>query len=367
MMHEAGVYIHIPFCATKCSYCDFLSFSGMEQIYDSYVDVLLSEIRSANIISVSTVYIGGGTPTVLPVNLMQNVLACISDLPLVNDAEITIEVNPGTVNLDYLQLIKSAGINRISFGLQSTCNNLLASIGRIHSYELFLENYLSAQDVGFDNINVDLIFGLPGQTTVTFEQTLSMILDLEPQHVSFYSLTLCENTPLWNDICLGKISLPDDEVDRSMYHFASKFFGKNGYVHYEISNAAKPGFECSHNLDCWRHKPYIGFGLGAHSFDGQKRWSNPSTFADYFSFKEPKFELLSDDQLISESMILGLRLLDGVDESLFESRYRVRPSVFFDGQISKLVSDGLLELSNNRVRLTSLGLDLANQVFMQFL
>ena len=366
-MLDVGLYIHIPFCAAKCNYCDFLSFSDMDHIYAQYVTYLINEIQDSRVKNVNSVYIGGGTPTVLPPNLMQEILNCVSSLPMSCNTEITVEINPGTVSKEYLELLMSNGINRLSFGLQSTCNNTLASIGRIHTYEQFLENYFTARDIGFANINVDMIFTLPSQTISSFENSLSKVVSLEPQHISFYSLTPCENTPLWDDLCHSRISLPSDIEDRAMYHFAAKLLSDSGYLHYEISNAAKPGFECAHNINCWLHKPYLGFGLGAHSFDGQSRWSNPSTFSDYFSRLKPDFEILSNEELISEAMILGLRMLEGVDELLFMSRYGVKPSLFFGEQIRKLVAEGLLECKNDRIRLTSLGLDLANRVFVQFL
>ena len=366
-MHEAGVYIHIPFCAAKCIYCDFLSFPGSRHLYEHYINSLTSEIRAAHIEKVTTVFIGGGTPSVLPAGLMQDLLNCVFDLRLAGDAEVSIEINPDTVTKDYLKLLKSAGVNRLSIGLQSDCNQMLALLGRVHSYEQFLENFYSAMDIGFDNINVDLMFNLPSQTTAVFYETLSVILALQPRHISFYSLTPCEDTPLWHDLSAGRLSLPDDYTDRSMYHSASKLLTSNGYLHYEISNAAKPGFECRHNIDCWKHKPYFGFGLGAHSFDGKRRWSNPSTFSDYFSRAKLEIQLLTNEEILSEAMILGLRLLDGINEPHFESKYKVKPSVYFSRQISHLVCVGLVECSGNYIRLTSLGLDLANRVFMQFL
>ena len=366
-MHEVGVYVHIPFCLSKCYYCDFLSFSYDEDFMVKYISKLLDEIARYNFSKVDTVFIGGGTPTILPPTLLNDVLTCISDLPLAANAEISIEVNPGTVTKEYLRMIKSSGVNRLSFGLQSTLNNQLALIGRTHTYEQFLESYVYAIEVGFSNINVDLIFGLPGQTSLAFEKTLTDVLNLEPQHLSFYGLSLSEDTSLWLDVAMGKISLPDDEVERKMYHKAVQILKDNNYLHYEISNAAKIGYACVHNVDCWQHKPYIGFGLGAHSFDGKKRWSNPTNFDDYFSNVVIRHEVLSDEDLISEGMILGLRLLNGVDELAFESRYGVRPSTFFSSQICKLVHDGLLEHKSQRIRLTSLGLDLANRVFLQFL
>ena len=364
-MLEAGVYIHIPFCSSKCYYCDFLSFEGKEFLFDEYVRTLLNEAQGTNFSEVSSVYIGGGTPSILPAKQMQKVLSYVSKLPLANDAEVSIEVNPGTVTKDYLLMLKADGINRLSFGLQTTCNETLAKIGRLHSFEQFLENYFAAKEVGFGNINVDLMFGLPNQTVMCFEKDLSNLLFLEPQHISFYSLTPCENTPLWNN--LQGFCLPSDEADRHMYHLAAKMLADYGYRHYEISNAAKPGFECTHNINCWRHEPYIGFGLGSHSFDGKKRWSNPIKFDDYFECVDPNFEMLTNKELESEAMILGLRLIDGVDELFFESKFGAKPTSLFEQQISKLVEEGLIEIESSRIKLTSLGLDLANRVFVQFL
>ena len=365
-MHEAGVYVHIPFCAAKCSYCDFLSFSGMEKIYDCYVTSLLNEIRTAKIEKVTTVYIGGGTPTVLPINHIQSILACIYDLPLTVDAEISIEVNPGTVNHEYFKLLNDSGVNRLSFGLQTTNNQHLLSIGRIHTYEQFINNYHSALENGFKNINVDLIFNLPYQTVNCFYETLIKVISLKPQHISFYSLTLCENTPLWIDIQKEVLTL-SDEVDRSMYYLACKQLSNAGFIHYEISNAAKPGFECKHNIDCWLHKPYIGFGLGSHSFDGVRRWNNPENFNDYFNRTTPVYECLCKKDLISEAMILGLRLLDGINEQSFIKKYGVIPSEYYSSQIKSLLNEELICKNNNRIYLTPRGLDFANYVFTHFM
>ena len=366
-MHKAGMYIHIPFCIAKCSYCDFLSFAGMEHLYDRYVHELVNEINESRFKEVTTVYIGGGTPTVLREEHIRAVLEAVSKLPLKQDAEISIEVNPGSVTFSYLKLLKTLGVNRLSFGLQTSVNSRLRQIGRVHSYEHFLDNLLAAREVGFDNINVDLIFGLPGQTLSEFEKALMDIISLTPNHISFYSLTPCENTPLWDDLAIGRCILPCDETDRDMYYTACKILKDFGYRHYEISNAAIPGFECAHNIDCWHHVPYIGFGLGAHSYDGYRRWKNPSTFDEYFSSRGCVAEVLSSADLISEAMILGLRLTDGINESVFESRYGVRPSSYFSKQIEELTVSGLLEFCDQNIRLTTLGLDFANNVFRQFL
>ena len=366
-MHRFGVYIHIPFCASKCNYCDFLSFPGMDFEYGRYVEALINEVRNSSLLNVSTVYIGGGTPTVLPIPLMKDILECVMDLPLSDNTEISIEVNPGTVTSDYLVELKSSGVNRLSFGLQSTHNRLLKSIGRMHSYEHFFDNYTAAKEVGFNNINIDLMFGLPGQTMNDFEETLQTIVSLEPQHLSFYSLTPCEDTPLWNQLSLCELIMPADEDDRSMYHLVSSYLTSQGYRHYEISNAAKPGYECVHNIDCWKLNPYVGFGLGAHSFDGRRRFANPTNLKDYFDSIKPDKQSLSRQELISEAMILGLRLLDGINESEFESKFGVIPSVHYASQINALVKNGLLKNNSGRIHLSSLGLDLANQVFMQFL
>ena len=362
MMHKAakGIYVHVPYCLSKCSYCDFLSFEKKHGM-DEYVKTLIDEIGRCDLKDeISTVYIGGGTPTALPSRLLCKILDAVAAFDLTKDAEITVEANPGTLTLEYLKEIKKHGANRLSFGLQTTHPQLLKSIGRIHSMEDFEQNYHAARQAGFDNINIDLMFALPNQTVAQWQQTLEKIVTLTPEHISAYSLTPAEGTPLYEDLENEKIVLPSDDIDRKMYHFARRFLASHGYGHYEISNFAKPGFESRHNINCWRRVPYIGFGLGAHSFDDNSRWCNTGDIAEYLNGNQEKHELvqLSNEEASAEAIILGLRLMDGIDAGIVTQ------------DITALIQEGLLirEVQQGaRLRLTEKGMDLANRVFGVFL
>jgi len=354
----AGIYIHIPFCVRKCVYCDFLSFETTN--FEEYVNALLRELKSAHFSAVDTVFIGGGTPTALSSLFLCEILKAVQEFPLLPDAEITVEVNPGTVDSEKLSALKSHGVNRLSFGLQSTHDHLLRGLGRIHSFAQFKENFHAAQKAGFDNINIDLMFALPKQTLRDWKKTLADVIALAPQHISAYSLTPAENTPLTDSVSRGKIILPDDETDRIMYHEARRLLSDAGYSHYEISNFAKPKFESKHNINCWTMKPYLGFGLGAHSFDGKTRWNNTENMNEYLNGNGKKNIFpLSEKEIISEKIILGLRLMNGVIEKQFAEIYQ--------DEIAQLINDGLLQRQQNRIRLTPHGMDFANRVFSRFL
>ncbi|MCL1863602.1 MAG: radical SAM family heme chaperone HemW [Defluviitaleaceae bacterium] len=343
----SGIYIHIPFCIKKCIYCDFFS-SEKTKDFDICVSQIIGELKNSLLEEVDTVYIGGGTPTVLPSFLLCEILDAVHGVGLTPNAEITVEANPGTVDFEYLAALKKHGANRLSFGLQATQARLLKTLGRIHSFEEFKENFCHARAAGFDNINVDVMFSLPTQTVADWQETLAEVTALSPEHISAYSLTPAENTPLWEQLENGILTQPDDITDRKMYHSAIKIFSDMGYIHYEISNFAKRGFESRHNIDCWTMKPYMGFGAGAHSFDGKARWESGG-----------KKIILSQSDLISEKIILGLRLMCGVCESEFEPIY--------GEQIAKLKKDGLLDSQQDRLFLTPFGMDFANRVFMEFL
>ena len=371
----AGVYIHVPFCLQKCDYCDFLSFESCDSM-EPYVNALLHEIQNAQITQpISTIYIGGGTPTALPSHLLCKILDAVASViataPVIALApviagltrnpptEITVEANPGTLSREYLHALKSHGVNRLSMGLQTTHPHLLRAINRIHTMEDFLENYHTARQLGFDNINVDLMFALPGQTLACWRDTLQEIIALSPQHISAYSLTPAENTPLWDALEAGKITLPSDTTDREMYHLAREMLTAAGYTHYELSNFAKPDFESRHNIDCWRRVPYMAFGLGAFSFDGKTRRRNPDNMHDYLNGRPPHVvEHLSEADHLAETMILGLRLTKGVPEA------DVPP--IFAPQVAELIKKDLLVQRDGQVCLTTLGMDLANQVFETF-
>ncbi|MCL1883753.1 MAG: radical SAM family heme chaperone HemW, partial [Defluviitaleaceae bacterium] len=240
---NAGIYIHVPFCLRKCFYCDFFSYEAKEHsAFESYTHEVVAELENLQINKIDTVYIGGGTPTALPSFLLCKILHEISQLPLAHDAEITVEANPGTIDAKYLAELNARGVNRLSIGLQTTHSDLLKTLGRIHSVQDFKENFHSARDAGFKNISVDLMFGLPSQTQTKWRETLEEIIELSPEHISAYSLTPAENTPLWEQIESGKIVLPGDTIDREMYHMARKILAEAGYEQYELSNFAKHGF-----------------------------------------------------------------------------------------------------------------------------
>jgi len=356
-----GIYVHIPFCVQKCDYCDFLSLPGKPRIYmELYVEALINEIRAFldENIPYDTIYIGGGTPTALPEELLCAILSVLK--PPAN-CEITVEANPGTLSLAYLSDLINHGVNRLSLGLQTTKNHQLDAINRLHSFQDFVINYYCARLIGYTNINVDLMFGLPGQTLEDWRSTLQTIIEIDPEHISAYSLTPAENTPLWDALENKKIHLPCEETDRKMYHMAIEMLTAAGYIHYELSNFAKPGYESRHNVNCWQCAPYRAFGLGGHSFDGKKRWRNAEDMAHYLaSYGIPhNVETLSDTDIQAETMILGLRLTKGVAES------NIPPALA--NTIETQIKKGLLTRRDNHVRFTALGLDLANQVFSEFI
>jgi len=397
---KLGIYVHIPFCVKKCEYCDFFSqeidlrpweetfleksFSPIpsSKNFHLYVDNLIEDLEATCFEDgVDTVYIGGGTPTALPSFLLCKILeAVFRFLPVERGAEITVEANPGTVDFEYLLALKQAGVTRLSFGVQSTHDFLLAACGRVHSFADFVENFHAARRAGFDNISVDLMFALPGQSQAHWHSTLCEIVALAPQHISAYSLTPAENTPLMARLERGEITLPDDAADREMYHHARRFLAENGYTHYEISNFARPGFESRHNINCWKMQPYIGFGAGAHSFDGKSRWENEKSTrntahnesffeegsGETFFPKKVSPEVLTKKDLQTETMMLGLRMMSGVCEDEFAGKFGARPSQVFGEEIAALKKDGLLESADGRLFLTERGLDLANRVFMAF-
>lgn len=345
-MMATGVYIHVPFCKKKCVYCDF--FSSEEGDFEAYTERIISELQNTDLKEVDTVYIGGGTPTVLPSFLLCKILEAVRGLSLTPDAEITVEANPGTVDMEYLAALKKSGANRLSFGLQATQSRLLKILGRVHTFGDFAESFRQARAAGFANINVDVMFAIPSQSTADWRETLAEVIALAPEHISAYSLTPAEDTPLRALLESGELAQPDEKTDREMYHSARKILAEAGYAHYEISNFAKEGFESRHNVNCWTMKPYIGFGEGAFSFDGKARW-------EYGGEKA----VLSQRDLISETAFLGLRLMRGVDEG------ELLP--VFAEQIAKLKKDGLLVVRHNRLQLTPLGMDFANRVFAEFI
>ena len=376
-MDKLGIYIHIPFCKKKCKYCDFISFSCFEEKEDEYVSCLINEIEKAKCSKVvSTIYIGGGTPSVIDSKNIIKVLEKIySNFNVLEDAEITIEINPGTVTKEKLEDYKVAGINRLSIGLQSAENRILELIGRIHTYEEFLKTYNMSREVGFENINVDLMLAIPTQTEKELLDSVNKVINLKPNHISLYSLILEEGTELEKLISKKELELLDEDLERKMYWKTKKLLEKNGYNHYEISNFSKKGFESNHNLDCWNQEEYFGFGLAAHSYFNNKRFSNIDKLDIYLeNIKNENYEknievheVQDKPSKMREFMMIGLRKIEGVKISDFEKRFRINPLFYFRFEISRLTDEDLIEVDLDNIKLTKKGLDLANKVFEEFI
>ena len=382
MNNNFGIYIHIPFCKRKCSYCDFISFSNKDRLIESYVEALKKEIEDFDFskYDVTTIYLGGGTPSYIKEEYIKEILdllkkKLINNMTSWKDIEITIEVNPGTVTKEKLEAYKEAGTNRLSIGLQSTNNSLLKQIGRIHKFEDFLDTYNIAKEVGFDNINVDLMIALPNQTIEDIKESLEEIVSLNPNHISVYSLIVEEGTLLEKQIDEGKMKLPSDEEERRMYWYVKNFLELHGYNHYEISNFSKEGKESQHNLNCWNQEEYIGFGLASHSYIEGIRFCNTSNLEEYIKNiddnninKNREVEERQErEDKEKEFMMLGFRKIEGVDISKFKEKYQENPLFLFRKELDKLVSEGLIEVDLNNIRLTNKGLDLANIVFEEFI
>ena len=365
MKKPLGIYIHIPFCVRKCRYCDFLSGPAGLDVQKKYVEMLLKEIEEQKELlgesETDTIFFGGGTPSILPgeaiLQIMEKLRSVGNILPT---AEISIEANPGTVTEEKLLLWKKAGINRISFGLQSSDNEELKRLGRIHTWEAFEGNYHLARKCGFENINVDLMSALPGQTVTTWKQTMEKVTALEPEHISAYSLIIEEGTPFYDAYADHPELLPTEEDERAMYYETKSYLASKGYERYEISNYAKPGFACRHNVSYWERTDYLGLGLGAASLLGNVRTSNQSELSEYLkgNFAGTR-EVLSDTDAMEEYFFLGLRKMEGVDVTPYEMIYQQ--------VIDKLQKEGLLERQENKIRLTELGIDVSNYVLSEFL
>lgn len=384
---QIGLYIHIPFCKQKCSYCDFCSYAEKQDLISKYIKCLLQEIKEVGInnradfengkddlFSIKTIYIGGGTPSLIESKYIVQIMEEIkSNFELDENVEITIEVNPGTVTLEKLEDYNKAGINRLSIGLQSTHENLLKEIGRIHTYLDFLDTYRFAREAGFENINVDLMIGLPNQTLAEVQDSIEEIVSMEPEHVSVYSLILEESTPLFKKVEEG-LELPDEELERKMYWTVKQTLEANGYNHYEISNFAKQNYESKHNLDCWSQKEYIGFGVAAHSYTNGIRYSNIENLEQYIkNYEEDKTEenlIFHEKQdreaMQKEYMLLGLRKIDGVSIQEFKIKFVANPVFLYHDKLEKLVNEDLIEIDGDQIKLTNKGLDLANIVWEEF-
>ncbi|KJS80405.1 MAG: hypothetical protein JM58_18890 [Peptococcaceae bacterium BICA1-8] len=375
-----ALYIHIPFCKAKCNYCDFLSFTGCTvELQHRYIEALKKEALLKNQkldleVNLKSIFFGGGTPTCLSSGLLVHLLDFIqANFPVEQGAEISVEANPGTVNKEKLQLLYEAGVNRLSFGVQTFNKEMLKILGRIHTPEDIYASYALAREVGFTNVNFDLMYGLPGQDLKDWERTLLKALEFNLEHISAYQLKIERGTPFGQQMEEGVLQEFDDELALDMYKLADDYLGNKGFIHYEVANFAKPGYKCRHNEIYWRTKPYLGLGPGAHSFFPPQRIENLGELSSYINMLEEGdsppciSEELTIPSLMSETMFMGLRLLEGVNLEDFYSRFGQDARSVFSGAIKKCLSNGLVEINNGYIKLTHLGLYLGNIVFEEFL
>ena len=382
---ELELYFHIPFCVRKCLYCDFLSAPADERVRRQYMDALMREVRERaeefRGYLVTSAFIGGGTPSVVDAEQIEELMATVKEYyEVASDAELTIEVNPGTVNFGKLKIYRRTGINRLSIGLQSTDDKELEVLGRVHSLQQFLDTYLAAREAGFDNINVDVMSALPGQSLESCRKTLQKILTLSspPEHISAYSLILEEGTELFRLAEQGMLRLPDEETDRKMYRETKQMLEQAGYGRYEISNYAREGFSCRHNIGYWTRRNYLGFGIGAASLINNTRFNNGSDLQVYL--RDPlndrmEIQRLSRQEQMEEFMFLGLRLTEGVSALRFQQLFGQSLQEVYGNVIAQNEKEGLLrryirsssDVREEMLALTDFGLDVSNYVMSQFL
>lgn len=389
MKQELEIYIHIPFCVQKCAYCDFLSGPAGKEAQEAYVRALQREIsaasKTAEEYEVSTVFLGGGTPSILPPEAVDGILRTVQESFLISpDAEITMELNPGTDGKEKMEAYRKAGINRLSIGLQSADDGELCTLGRIHTWQDFRNTYEEARKAGFANINIDLMSAIPGQTLASYEQTLERVCSLSPEHISAYSLILEEGTLFWKwyektDHPKDHPPLPDEETERQMYERTKEILHGYGYERYEISNYAKKGKECRHNIGYWRRIPYLGFGVGAASLFEEQRWSNlrdRKKYVEIWSENESREALLltreevgklSEREAQEETMFLGLRMMEGVSEAEFAARFHYTVEEIYGDEIRKLEQEHLIQRKQGCIALTDRGIDVSNYVMACFL
>lgn len=378
-MKKLGIYIHIPFCRKKCNYCDFYSVKWDKNKEDNYVKAVIKEVQSykqkiCEKYIVDTIYFGGGTPTVIDPGNIDVIMNSIYDLFDVDSCcEISMEANPNSLTRENLNIYRKAGINRLSIGVQSLNDDILKKIGRLHNSREALKGIHLAQLAGYENINVDLMFNIPGQKINDIESTVKQILNLHIKHISFYSLKLEKNTPLYILEQNKKIKMPGEDLERQMYYAGRDMMEKNNVYQYEISNFAEKGFECRHNLKYWNQEEYIGLGPDAYSFLDRKRYSNPGDIEKYcFSAEKSAFiknvqEILSDENMVFEFIMLKLRLTKGINVVEFYNKFLFDFNDKYKKQIDHLQKYGLIEQSGDYFRLTKRGMDISNYVFEQFM
>lgn len=373
-MKEISLYIHIPFCKQRCFYCDFPTFAGKERFREEYIDALIKEIKEkCSDYLIKTIFIGGGTPSYLEENELEKLLITVSKLKLSSKLEYSMECNPGTVNENKLKIMKKYGVNRISFGLQSCNDNLLKKIGRIHTLEEFLENYNLARKVGFDNINIDLMYGLPNLTIQEWRNTLEKICKLKPEHISAYSLIIEEGTAFYKLYEKDKLELPSEDEERIMDKMTKDILKDNGYHQYEISNFALYGKECEHNKVYWSLDEYIGVGSASSSYIDGYRFTNTSDINDYIEKISNNISVIieryknSIEDEMEEFVFMGLRMVSGIDLLKFEKKFGVDINSIYKEIIEKNIKDGLLVVKENKMFLTAKGMELSNSVMSDFI
>lgn len=386
------LYLHIPFCIKKCAYCDFLSGPADDCTKARYTDALVQEIRRRSKkyskYQVSTVFMGGGTPSVLDGESTARIFHALKEnFRIAEDAEITMEVNPGTVTEEKADAWKKCGINRLSIGLQSADDAELKFLGRIHTFRDFLHTWKIVRSCGFDNVNIDLISAIPGQTEKSWEKTLRTAAELDPEHISAYSLIVEEGTPFYEiygeqDFAFDREynstknkssvpSLPDEETERRIYSSTQQILGEYGFHRYEISNYAKEGYECRHNLGYWERKEYLGLGLGASSLICERRFKNTDNLSEYLKMEDDCFmqdcEILSIQDQMEEFMFLGLRKTDGIREAAFAETFGQDIDQVYGDALEKLEKQNLIRRKDGRINLTDRGTDISNYVFCEFI
>ena len=365
-----GLYVHVPFCASKCGYCDFASYAGREADIPRYVEAVVGEITRRGAETghpwADTVFLGGGTPSLLDEWQVTRILDALADAFSIEDgAEITCECNPGTLTATFAQALRDAGVNRLSMGAQAMQSRLLRCLGRMHDWEGVVASVELARKAGFENINLDLMFGLPSQTVSDFRETLEAAIAISPAHFSCYSLIVEEGTALCRDIDAGKLVLPDEETDRTMYELVRQVLAEHGFEQYEVSNFAREGCACRHNIGCWTRMPYLGFGCAAHSFFEEWRMMNPSPLEAYLAGEEPEREKVSEEEARFESMMLGLRMTRGVRDEDFVRMHGMSIREAFGEKLDKPIGAGLVEWHEGALRLTRRGMDLLDSVLVE--
>lgn len=375
-MKKLGIYVHIPFCKRKCNYCDFYSIKWNDEFENKYIKALLKEINSYGNMKyeVDTIFVGGGTPTIIKPENMEKIVVEIKNSFLVDDnSEISIEANPNTLTNDNLSIYKKIGINRLSIGVQSLNDEILKKIGRLHNGNDALDAIERAKSYGYENLNVDVMFNIPGQTVIDIEDTITKIIKHDVKHISFYSLKLEKGTPLYLMEKDKKIIMPGEDIEREMYYTGRKIMEDNSIMQYEISNFAKKNLECKHNLKYWNQEEYIGFGPAAHSFLNNERYSNASDINLYCNnahqniFNKTIQEVLDSDALIFEFIMLNLRLTDGLDLNKFKQKFDIDFYDKYEKQVKYLVENMLLVNNGNNIKLTKKGMDISNFVFKEFM